>query len=205
MSGAALVPVGGMDGLIAHYGGLALFIGSFFEGEAVAITGGALAHHQVLTFQVVVACVAAGAWVSDQTFFVIGRRFSQRTYVRRQLARPALRRVLSQIETRPYLVAPFFRFVPGFRIATPLMLAQTGIGYLPYALITLFSAVVWAGFYTTIGHAVGVLLVNLTGRFHRADVIVLVGLVLAVVLWWHARRRSKGRAGPLPQHKSLRR
>lgn len=181
-----------LDAFIAQYGFIALLIGAMFEGETVAVTGGVLAHRNLINLEVVIVAVGAGAWLSDQMFFWLGRRFGQSGFVKRKLDHGALARVLQIIRGRPYFVAAVFRFLPGFRIATPMMLAQAGVSYLPYALITLLSAAVWAVVYATVGHGVGVLMATLLGHIHRTELILLAAALAVVAIVVHRLLRTGG-------------
>ena len=66
-----------IEHLLNTYGYLALFIGTFAEGESVLVLGGILAHsgHLELTAVIVTAFVAAV--LGNQLYFYLGRRHAQ--------------------------------------------------------------------------------------------------------------------------------
>lgn len=60
--------------LIAHYGYLAIVIGTFFEGETILIIAGALAHQGYLGLPEAIGAAFVGTLVGDQLYYYIGYR-----------------------------------------------------------------------------------------------------------------------------------
>jgi len=56
-----------MEELIADFGYIAIFIGTFLEGELVLALGGVAAAHGYLSFIVVVCVAITGGFLGDQT------------------------------------------------------------------------------------------------------------------------------------------
>ncbi len=67
----------GSAALIRQYGYIALFFGTFFEGEVILSLGGAAASQGYLSLALVMAAGAAGTVASDQTCFWGGRLFGR--------------------------------------------------------------------------------------------------------------------------------
>ncbi len=186
-----------LDDLITHYGLIALFVGCFFEGETVAIAGGVMAHRHLLVLWQVVVVVVGAAFLADMTAFVVGRRFSDSALVRKVLARPAVARVMTQVEAHPRKLASLFRFIPGMRILGPIALAQSPLPAKVFALHAAVSAMIWGIISTVVGHAVAEVLVRVVGEEkHKilpiAAAILLVGIVAHLV--WR-RYGKRGRHG----------
>lgn len=59
--------------LIIDYGYLALFIGTFLEGETILVIAGFLAHSGYLELHWVILSAFLGTFAGDQTFFYLGR------------------------------------------------------------------------------------------------------------------------------------
>lgn len=78
-----------LEQLVSDYGAFGLFAGAGLEGETVAMLGGVLAHRGLLDFWTAVLAVAAGSFLTDQIFFLAGRRFRNSSWVRKLQAGPA--------------------------------------------------------------------------------------------------------------------
>lgn len=170
-----------------------LWLGCLIEGEAVAVIGGVLEQRGVFGYWPVIAAVAAGGWTSDLLVYGFGRRFRDHPRVARVAAHPRTARLTGRLLRRPALLAAAFRFVPGARTVTPLVLATASdLSPVAYCAITLASALAWAVTAVSLGHVVGVAVAALFGRLGEVDAVVLGGLAgigLAAALWLRARRR----------------
>lgn len=171
-----------LDALISQFGLIALFLGCFLEGESAAITGGVLAHGDLLPLWQVVIAIAAGAWCADNLIFFAGHRYRTHPRVIKLSQKRMLGRVLRHVGDHPYVVTALFRFVPGMRILAPLALAHTRVSYLSFAAITVVASSLWALFYATLGQAFAVLLARLYGELEQHEVIVIAGTLAAVGL-----------------------
>ena len=65
----------GVEALISDFGYVAVFIGTFLEGETILALGGLAAAHGYLSFWTIVGVAIAGAFLGDQACFFFGRRY----------------------------------------------------------------------------------------------------------------------------------
>jgi membrane protein DedA with SNARE-associated domain len=185
-----------VDHFMTQYGLWAVFFGCMVEGETVAITGGIFAHRHLLVLWQVVVMAGLGAYISDMSYFLAGRKFQDTARLRAILARPSFARAIRAVDRNTVQFAAAFRFIPGMRIVGPLALAQSKISTRRFAVVAALSAMVWSILFTVMGHAVGALIAALFGRLHRGEVLLIVpGVVLLLVLGFvmlraHRRRQS---------------
>ncbi|WP_217994833.1 DedA family protein [Methylogaea oryzae] len=59
--------------IISQYGYIALFIGTFLEGETILLVAGYLAHEGHLGLTLAILSAFLGTFAGDQTFFFLGR------------------------------------------------------------------------------------------------------------------------------------
>lgn len=183
-----------IDTIIAHYGLAAVFLGCFFEGETVAITGGVLAHRHLLVLWQVVVTVALAAMASDLFWFALGRRFRDQPRLRGIVERPAFRRAVAMLDRGPYRLAAVFRYIPGMRIVGPLALSHSRIPARHYVLIVTISGIVWALAFTVLGHTIGHLITQIFGRAHHAGIILALAFAaLSIIGLWHLLRRRRAK------------
>lgn len=81
-----------LDQIIAEYGLAGLFAGAAVEGETIVVIGGMMVHRGILPFLPAIAAAAGGSFLSDQLFFMLGRRFRDHSIVQRIQAQACLRK-----------------------------------------------------------------------------------------------------------------
>jgi membrane protein DedA with SNARE-associated domain len=179
---------------IQQYGYVAIFLGTFVEGESIALLGGFLAHGELLDLPLVMIVTFIGAFCGDQTAFWLGRRYGSRwepksAMVQRRRARAEV--LLNRYQV-PVLLG--FRFVYGIRNATPFVAGSiTAIGWPRFVLLNAAGALIWAASIPAIGYYFGQTAEALLGSSKTYEVRVLAalisgGLLIASIRYLRARR-----------------
>ena len=80
------------DDFIQQYGYAAVLLGTFVEGESIALLGGFLAHGELLDLRLVIVVSFIGSFSGDQTAYWLGRNYGSRWHpkspvVQRRIAR----------------------------------------------------------------------------------------------------------------------
>ncbi|MBE9639456.1 DedA family protein [Salipiger mangrovisoli] len=181
-----------LDALIAKYGLIIVYLGCALEGDTVAITSGLLAHHGLLPLWPVLAAAWAGGWSSDVAIFLLARRYRDHPRVQHILAHPVSQGMARRFLARPALLAAAFRFLPGMRTVTPVLLA-TSAGLRPalYLPITCLAALVWAVVMVVVGHGIGRLVHIIWGHIDRTQLLLAIPALLVVGFWLHRRWRMR--------------
>src|SRR5215472_18090019 len=104
-----------MDELVSQYGYLAVFIGTFFEGETILVLGALAAHRGYLDLPFVVLCGFSGSLIGDQLWFYLARRYGKRFLERRPSWRHRTDRALALLDKYDTLFILSFRFLYGLR------------------------------------------------------------------------------------------
>ena len=181
-----------MDDVVGQLGYLAIFVGTFLEGESVLALGGVAASYGYLSFPKVMAVAVAGAFLGDQCAFFIGRHFGARIIARY----PAIAAKTGRVERllrrwdAPAVIA--LRFMYGMRTAGPILIGSFGISPWRLAFFNLVGALLWAPLVASIGYYAGEALEMWIGRMEHVQILLLMGLALAVILaglLWFWRRR----------------
>ncbi|SFD68226.1 membrane protein DedA, SNARE-associated domain [Sulfitobacter brevis] len=183
----------GIEGFIANYGLIAVFLGCFIEGETAAIAGGVMAHHGLVPLWQVAVTAAFGAFCADFGIFLYARRHQESTWLLRQMSRPIVARTMARVNANPHSLASVFRFIPGMRIVGPMVLAQSKILTLRFAAHAAVSAVIWAVFYAVFGVAVGEILARVLGSMSGASHVLIAAVIVLIVAGglglWHWRQK----------------
>ena len=173
---------------IEQYGVLGVFLTAAAEGEIGVLIGGAMAHMGKLSPVLVGLAAWAGSFLSTQAFFHIGRSQRDGRWVRHVKHRMAFAKTLEWIEKRPRLFCFGYRFIYGFRVAGPVGISLSKVDAKTFAVINLFSSLLWAIGATALGWWAGPTVFEKLGQWfdwHDALAIGVVALViLAAILVW---------------------
>jgi len=176
---------------LSDYGFALVFFGALFEGETIIILAGILSHQSVLPFTWTVCAAAVGAFSGDQISFYIGRRYGSKVLIRFPRVEQLAASVRLQLTASADLVAFGCRFVYGTRIVVPMLLGANGYSPKRFALINLFSAVLWAITGVSAGYLVGSGAEKLLGRIEHLEQLLLAVLLAMLGWWWHRHRKFR--------------
>jgi membrane protein DedA with SNARE-associated domain len=181
--------------LIQSYGYPAVFIGSMLEGETILALAALAAHRGYLSLPGVIGAAAAGGFVGDQIYFLVGRFAGDRVLARWPALRPGAERVrqLLQRYDAPLIVG--VRFMYGLRTVGPIAIGMSPVHWLRFATLNLLGAIVWAALIAGIGYALGEALTRLLGDLKHVEewvfgVVLVAGLVLLACLRRRGRRAA---------------
>ncbi len=178
-----------MESLIADFGYIAVFIGTFLEGETILALAGLAAEHGYLSYWAVVGVAIVGAFLGDQACFFIGRRYGVRLLARfPKLAAkaPRVQQVLRRWDAPAIIL---LRFAYGLRLAGPIVIGTCGISPWRIALFNFLGTLLWAPLVAGIGYVAGYALHEWLGKLQHAQMALLAALGLAIALAWLLLRR----------------
>jgi membrane protein DedA with SNARE-associated domain len=178
-----------LTALLSTYGYLALFIGTFLEGETILILAGFAAYNGHLSLPLCIAAAFAGSFAGDQTAFYVGRYNKRFLETRLKKWECRIEKVHHLLEKHQVLVLISFRFFYGFRNITPFAVGTTNISPLRFFSLNAIGAAIWAVAFGVGGYYLG----DMLERFlQEAKWWVAGGLfgILAVV-WLVKNIRSK--------------
>jgi membrane protein DedA with SNARE-associated domain len=184
-----------LENLIRSYGYLAVFVGTFLEGETVLVLAGIAAHLGYLQFPLVLLAAFAGALSGDVLYFYLGRWHGMTTLNRHpqwQSRVAKLNKMMDRYHS-PLILAS--RFLYGLRMITPFTL---GLGHVPplkYILLDAVSVLVWTLGVGLGGYLFGNFLDIIIGDIKRYELAVMgavagAGLLVGVIYYLRRRRSS---------------
>lgn len=184
-----------LESLIGQYGYLAIFIGTFLEGETILVLGGFAAHRGLLHLPGVMLAAFLGSVLSDQLFFYLGRRHGEAWLARRPRWRSGIERVRGLMDRYSTLLILGFRFLYGLRNVTPFALGMSSVSTVRFVALNAVGAAVWAVVVTLLGWFVGEAAKQMLGHLERYEGAIAAAIIaVGGAAWvWHrlaARRRS---------------
>jgi membrane protein DedA with SNARE-associated domain len=190
-----------LHALIQTYGYPLVFAGALFEGETILTLAGLAAHRGHLEWPALWMLAAVGGMLGDTIYFALGRRYGADLLSRWPRFRPAIDRVHRLVDRNPALAVILVRFLYGLRIAGPVVIGSSRLGWLRYLSLNAIGALLWAACWLGAGYLLGAAAEQLLGNLAKIErelfLVVLIGaLIVAVVLKLRSRVRVARDANP---------
>lgn len=185
-----------LEQLVTDYGYLALFIGTFLEGETIMVLSGLAAKRGFLELHWVMLVGGLGSLLGDQFFFFLGRRHRNRPVVRFPTMRDKMVLAGGLLDRHRVPVMLGFRFLYGLRAVLPYVIGAGPVRVPTFFVLNLLGAIVWAASVAWGGYALGTGLELFLGKLKKYELWVFGGLAgLGLLVWllnyWRARRRRR--------------
>lgn len=177
-----------ISAVVASYGYLAVFAGTLLEGETILLAAGFAAHRGLLNWPLVVMVAFLGATLGDQLAFLLGRWRGAALIARFPVLAQRAPRVHALLERRHVAFILGVRFLYGLRIAGPVVMGTTGLPVWRFAMFNMIGAAIWALLVAGAGYYFGMALEALFADVRRVEEAILIGILVAGLLWWLWRR-----------------
>lgn len=186
-----------MQNLIIQFGYIALFLGSFLEGESFLIAAAFLAKRGYSRLDLVMLVALAGAYLGDVALYFLGRHKGVGILLKFPQARryyPKVKKLFNRFGIWAIFIT---RYLYGFRFASAAFLGLVKMKkeeFLPFAFL---SCMVWAVVMGGLGYIFGASLEALIGQIkHYEKLIVILIIVIGFSVWlvrriWSSRRTQK--------------
>ncbi len=169
---------------LAQFGYLAVFVGTFLEGETVLLLAGLASQHGYLSFTTVVTVAVVGGFLGDQAWFFVGRRYGDRLLARYPWLASRAPRIHALLKRWDVWAVILVRFIYGVRIAGPIIIGSCGISPWRLALFNFIGVLIWAPLIAGIGYFAGQALQEWVGRLRDVQVLLLMAVLLAAAMAW---------------------
>ncbi|MEP7023018.1 MAG: DedA family protein [Actinomycetota bacterium] len=167
--------------------------------EASVITAGVLAATGDLNLPLLIAAAAGGAFLGDNTAYLIGRRFGTRAvdrFFRGGKAKKTIDWAERQLAQRGGELIAVSRFIPGGRTAVTLSAGTVAFPWRRFAMFDAIAAIIWALYASLLGYFGGRVFENAAWK----GLLVALGIAFAVagsvelVRWFRNRRKAARQA-----------
>lgn len=178
--------------LVVDYGYLALFIGTYLEGETILVIAGFLAHSGYLELQWVMVTAFLGTFAGDQTFFYLGRWKGIAFLEKRPLWHSKTDKVFDLLHKHQIPVILGFRFLYGVRNVTPFVIGASKIHPLKFFALNFLGAAIWAIAVAYLGYQFGDLAEKFLGKVKEYETYILVVLIaIGLALFWRSTHKPE--------------
>ena len=180
--------------MIAKYGYLAVFVGTFFEGETILVLGGFAAHLGYLELPYVMLAAFVGTFLGDQIYYLIGRRWGVRLLDRRPRWRDRSAKAMALLHKYDIIFILSFRFIYGVRSVSPFVIGMSGISPLRFIPLNLLAAFIWAIAVGLLGYLFGEVFQRYMAEIKQYEFYVLGGIAgIGLLLWGRNMLRGRRR------------
>jgi membrane protein DedA with SNARE-associated domain len=183
-----------LESFLAKYGYIAILLGTVFEGETIMIMGGFSAHRGYLKLLPwVILAGFVGNFIQNQVYFILGRRYGNRTVEKHPDWKPRLQQVSGWLQRFQSSLIIGMRFVPGFRTIGGVAIGMSDVSAGRFVVLNLIGAVLWAVVIGILGYLCGHAIELIMGDIKHLEVPILIGIAVVggLLFFFHRRRRGK--------------
>jgi membrane protein DedA with SNARE-associated domain len=177
---------------IAHYGYIAVLIGTFLEGETILVLAGVAAKIGYLKLFGVILAAFFGTFGGDQLFFFMGRYKGQKIMARRPQWQYKAKKVNTWVKDHQNLVMLGFRFLYGFRTITPFIIGMSEIKTRKFFVFNFLGALLWSFVIASAGYVFGHAAEYIFKDIQRYELEIFAGVaIVGGVVWlWRIFNRN---------------
>ena len=180
---------------------LILFLFAFLDvlvpivpSETAVITAGVVAASGDLSLALIIPAAAAGAFLGDNTVYLIGRRFGGRAterFFRGEKARQRMEWADEQLRERGGELIVIGRFIPGGRTAVALSAGTLGYRWRRFVAFDLAATLLWASYSALLGYYGGRTFESAWGLVLALATAFAIAGGIELVRWALRRRRDR--------------
>ena len=184
------------ESLLQDFGYLAVFIGTFVEGEAILIAAGFFAARGYLDLFLVTLVAFAGAYVGHIFWFWLGRVHGVRLLDRFPRMRRHFGKGIRAFERYGAAAIILTQWIYGLRITCAVIIGMSRIGLVKFFIYQAISCAIWAVIITLAGFYFGRAIEAVLGRVEHLELYALLVIaIVAVGFWlWHRYKEKQEEA-----------
>lgn len=182
--------------LLERFGYLAVFVGTFLEGEAILVAAGFFAERGYLNVITVTIVAFAGAYVGHLFWFWLGRKHGIRLLDRFPRMKSHLGRGIRMFERYGAAAIIITQWLYGLRITCAVVVGMSRISLVKFLFYEAVSCAIWAAVITALGYYFGAAVEAVLGKAaHVEKYALLFIIVVAVGVWLYHRWKEKRETG----------
>lgn len=179
--------------LLEQFGYLAVFLGTFLEGEAILVAAGFFASRGYLDIVLVTIVAFAGAYVGHLFWFWLGRRHGLRLLDRFPAMKKHFGKGVRVFERYGAAAIIITQWLYGVRITCAVIIGMSRISIVKFLVYEAVSCALWAVIITALGYYFGFAIETVLGRVEHIEKYGLLIIVLIAVGFWVYHRWKEKR------------
>jgi membrane protein DedA with SNARE-associated domain len=176
--------------LLHKFGYLAVFIGTFLEGETILVMAGFFAQRRYLELPFVILTAASGAYVGHVFWFFLGRTKGVQLLERFPKMKKHFGKGIRIFERYGAPAIFITQWLYGLRVTCAVIIGISRISVIKFLVYEAITCIVWAIIIATAGFYFGRAVERVLGRAaHIEKWGLLILVVVAIAVWaWHRWR-----------------
>lgn len=184
------------ESLLQDFGYLAVFVGTFLEGEAILVAAGFFASRRYLDPVAVGVVAFAGAYLGHLFWFWLGRVHGVRLLDRFPRMKRHFGKGVRVFERYGVTAIILTQWLYGLRITCAVIIGMSRIALLKFLFYQAVSCALWAAVITAAGYYFGRAIERVLGRVEHIEkygLIVIAAIAVGFWLWhrWKERREEE--------------
>src|SRR5437867_8780483 len=184
--------------LIQKFGYLAVFIGTFLEGETILVMAGFAAQRGYMRLPLVAIAAMLGAYVGHVFWFWLGRTQGVRLLDRFPKMKKHFGKGIRMFERYGAPAIFITQWLYGLRITCAVIIGISKISTVKFLVYEAITCIIWAIIIASAGYVFGTAVERILGRaahIERYGLIVLVAVGLGVWLYHRWKEKRENDAG----------
>lgn len=178
--------------LLQKFGYLAVYVGTFLEGETILVFGGFFASRRYLSLPLVILTAFLGSYSGHLFWFWLGRTRGVRILERHPKVERHFGKAIRLFERWGAPAILISQYVYGLRIASAIVVGISKISMGKFLVYQAISCASWAALIAILGFFFGQAVERVLGNVAHVERYGLVALlVIALGIWLHHRRKEK--------------
>ena len=179
--------------LLQKFGYLAVFVGTFLEGETILVMAGFFAERGHLQLLVVMFCAFSGAFTGHVFWFWLGRTQGVKLLDRFPKMKQHFGRGIRLFERYGAPAIFITQWLYGLRVTCAVIIGISRIRTLTFLVYEAITCMIWAAIIAGAGYYFGQAVERILGRAAHIEMWGLASLlVIAIVIWvWHHRKELR--------------
>ncbi len=178
--------------LLERFGYLAVFVGTFLEGETLLLLGGFFAEQGYLMLPVVVLAAFAGSMSGHMLWFWLGRSRGVGILERYPRASKHCGKGIRLFEKYGAATILVSQYLYGVRISCAIIVGMSRIPLYKFVTYIAISCLSWSIVIALLGYYFGAAVGTILGKAAHAEKYGLIGLLLiAGLVWLYHRNKDK--------------
>jgi membrane protein DedA with SNARE-associated domain len=183
-----------IEQLLTSYGAIAVFVGTFFEGETIVILVAFAAHQGYLPLWEVIAAAFAGAYLGDQFYFYLGRHKGQDFLARKPAWMGHVQKATRLLERFHVWIILAIRYLYGLRMVLCFTIGMSPVSRWQFVVLDALGVAIWAVLTSLAGYYVGRAMEVILDDAKKYE-LAAAGLIIAAgcIVWGLHRYRQHRR------------
>jgi membrane protein DedA with SNARE-associated domain len=180
------------ESLLEQFGYLAVFLGTFLEGEAILVAAGFFASRGYLDIWLVALVAFLGSYAGHLFWFWLGRAHGVRLLDKFPSMKRHFGKGMRVFERYGVAAIILTQWIYGLRITCAVIIGMSKIGLMKFLFYEALSCAIWSAAITALGYYFGRAIESLLGRVEHIEKYGLFTIVaIAVGFWMYHRWKEK--------------